>query len=72
MSNKSIRWDDDMIALLRLRRSEGVPIYLCAEQVGVSYTPAVLKCRELGIAGRFNRGRTPGETVIRCSGSKSS
>ena len=39
----------------------GLPLYLCAERIGVSYSIAVYKARELNLAQRLNRGRRPGQ-----------
>lgn len=56
-------WDCDMIASLRTQRAAGVPLYVCAERIGVGYPEAVYKARELGLAQRMNRGRTRGEDI---------
>jgi hypothetical protein len=56
-------WAPEMIDALRALRRRNVPIYRCAERVGVGYASAVYKCRELGIADRRNRGRTRGEAI---------
>lgn len=55
-----ITWTDEMIAVLRDLRAKGVPIFSCAERIGVAYATCVYKCRELGIADRRNHGRVPG------------
>jgi hypothetical protein len=60
---KRIVWTADMLAELRKLRARGVPLYRCAERIGVSYPTAVYKARELGIAQRRNRGRTAGEII---------
>jgi hypothetical protein len=52
-----IIWTADMVAELRKLRARGVPLYRCAERIGVGYSTAVYKARELGIAQRLNRGR---------------
>jgi hypothetical protein len=60
----TINWTAEMLAELRAMRARGVPLYRCAERVGVHYSSAVYKARELGIAQRCNRGRKPGEQVF--------
>lgn len=55
-----VTWTDAMDAALRRLRSDGVPIYECAERIGVAYPTAVHRCRELGIANRLNSGRRTG------------
>lgn len=50
-------WTDEMLETLRDMRSRGAPLFICAERIGVAYSTAVLKARELGIAGRMNVGR---------------
>jgi hypothetical protein len=55
-----MQWTDEMIATLRALRAKRVPPFVCAERIGVSYPVIVLKARELGLAQRFNKGRTPG------------
>jgi hypothetical protein len=62
-----MEWKDDMVKELRLLRSQKTPLYLCAERIGVSYQTAVYKARELNLAQRFNRGRTPGPAVATTS-----
>jgi hypothetical protein len=59
----SVRWTPDMLAALARMRAERVPLYICAERIGVSYKVAVHKARELGLATRFNRGRRSGASV---------
>ena len=49
-------------ALKRLR-AERVPLYECAERIGVSYNVICRWAAELGLAQRFNRGRRPGRVV---------
>jgi hypothetical protein len=61
----TIRWTPDMLAKLCELRKQAVPLYRCAEQIGVGYPTAVYKARELGIAQRFNRGRIAGAIVTR-------
>ena len=57
-------WDDDMLAVLIDMRQHAVPLYECAERIGVGYGSAVLKARELGIAHRFNCGAVPGRVML--------
>ena len=59
-----IEWTDAMLAELHRLRGLGVPLFECAERIGVSYPVAVYKARELGIAGRLNRGRAQGRAII--------
>lgn len=59
-----IFWTPEMIAALEELRMNNIPFFLCAEKLGVSYTPCVLKGRELGLASRRNRGRIPGLLMI--------
>lgn len=49
-----------MVTALRRLRGQGVPLYECAESIGVAYPTVVYKARELGLADRMNRGRTSG------------
>jgi len=56
----TVFWTDDMIRQLRRLRARRMPLLLCAEVIGVCYPLAVRKARELGLAGRMNRGRIPG------------
>lgn len=57
-------WDDEMLVTLDSMRGEGQPLIICAERIGVRYEEAVLKARELGLAGRMNRGNIPGVLAI--------
>ena len=59
-----VEWTDAMLAELHRLRGLGVPLYECAERIGVSYPVAVYKARELGIAGRLNQGRAPGRVAV--------
>jgi hypothetical protein len=59
-----VTWTPDMLQALRDLRSQGVPLYLCAERIGVGYPIAVYKAREVNLAQRLNRGRRPGESVV--------
>ena len=59
----SVTWTPDMLAKLRELRERAVPLYRCAEQIGVAYKTAVYKARELGLAQRLNRGRVTGVQV---------
>lgn len=59
----SMVWTDAMVSELRALRSRRVPLYLCAERIGVCYQVCVYKARELGIANRMNRGRKRGEDL---------
>jgi len=59
-----IIWTDDMLAALHTLRGQGIPLYVCAEKIGVGYATAVYKARELGLADRLNRGRVPGTVRI--------
>jgi hypothetical protein len=61
---KRIDWTDEMVAALRALRDRGVPLYLCAEKVGVAYPTCVHKARELGIATRLSRGQIPGSRMV--------
>jgi hypothetical protein len=66
-ARRKVDWDPDMLATLRELRGRGVPLYQCAEAIGVGYSTAAYKARELGIAARLNRGRQPGTEVLgRC------
>jgi hypothetical protein len=62
MTNR-ITWTPEMREALRQLRSRGVPLYYCAEKIGVGYPAAVYEARRLGIAGRMNNGRTPGTEI---------
>jgi hypothetical protein len=63
MSTK-IEWPEAWLASLRQLRDEGHSMVYCAYEIGVCYETLVLKARELGLAGRRNRGRTPGTAVV--------
>jgi hypothetical protein len=63
MSDGRINWTPGMLAALRELRAANLPLYLCAERIGVSYPTAVYKARELGIADRRKRGRKPGASA---------
>jgi hypothetical protein len=52
-----MKWTAEMIVTLQDMRARGAPLFLCAERIGVGYSTAVYKARELGIAGRMNSGR---------------
>ena len=52
-----VDWTPDMERALRSYRAAGVPLYECAERVGVGYATAVYKARALGLTQRMNRGR---------------
>jgi hypothetical protein len=58
-------WTPEMIAALKAERRKGTPLLLCSEKIGVAYVQTVEKARELGIAGRLNRGPVPGAKVVR-------
>jgi hypothetical protein len=60
----TVLWTPDMLAKLRELRERAIPLYHCAEQIGVAYPTAVYKARELGIAQRFNRGRVAGAKAV--------
>jgi hypothetical protein len=60
----TVLWTPDMLAKLRELRKHAVPLYRCAEQIGVGYPTAVYKARELGIAQRLNRGRVTGAKAV--------
>jgi hypothetical protein len=60
MSARRIVWTEQMLAALIAYRADNLPLYLCAEKVGVGYVTTVMKARELKIADRRNSGRTPG------------
>lgn len=53
----TVQWTENMLETLRDMRERGAPLYTCAEKIGVGYSTAVFKARELGIAGRMNAGR---------------
>lgn len=57
---RRVIWSAPMVSALRLLRDKGVPLYECAEKLGVSYPTAVQFARSVGLAGRMNRGRVPG------------
>jgi hypothetical protein len=56
-------WTDDMVTALRNLRAGGMPLLLCAEEIGVSYPLTVYKARELGLSKRINSGRTAGRDI---------
>lgn len=56
----NLTWTPEMHEALIRMRERGVPFYLCAEKIGVSYGSALQKGRELGLAARKNRGRISG------------
>lgn len=58
-----IHWSDDMIEVLVDMRRRRMPLYRCAERIGVGYGTVCEKAKELGLAGRRNRGRTSGERI---------
>jgi hypothetical protein len=58
-----VTWTPEMIGALKELRALNVPLYRCAERIGVAYPTAVYKARDLGLAGRRNRGRKSGERV---------
>jgi hypothetical protein len=60
MAPRSVTWTSEMIAELRTLRADGWSLYRCAERIGVAYSTAVFKARELGIAARLPR-RTSGD-----------
>jgi len=53
----SLKWTDEMLATLHRLRASGEPMFRCAIELGVSEAAVFRKCRELGIAGRRNRGQ---------------
>jgi hypothetical protein len=54
-------WEQPMLdRLVELRSKQRMPLYICAEKIGVSYASAVYKARELNLAQRMNSGRRPG------------
>jgi len=59
----TVRWTPEMVAALHRLRAEGVPLYYCAERIGVGYPTVVYKARELGLAKRLNHGRKRGEAA---------
>jgi hypothetical protein len=63
MSKNRVEWTVEMLAVLHDLRAARVPLYHCAELIGVGYATAVYKARELGLAARFNHGRIPGKGV---------
>ncbi len=58
-----IEWTPEMDAALRALRASGMAIFWCAHEIGVCYQVAVMRCRELGLADRRNRGRKTGEML---------
>jgi hypothetical protein len=50
-----LTWTPEMIAALRSMRGQGMPLLRCAESIGIAYPTAVLKARELGLAGRLRK-----------------
>lgn len=64
MSRRKLIWTREMVQTLRTLRARGVPLVLCAEQIGVGYGSAVYKARELGLSGRMNRGRISGAKLV--------
>jgi hypothetical protein len=54
-----------MLAALHTLRAAGEPLLICAEIIGVPYAAAVYKARELDLAQRLNRGRSPGRDQVR-------
>ena len=70
--NARLHWFPEMLTHLRQRRAEGVPIFRCAEEIGIGYASCVYKCRELGLADRLNHGRTAGMTIARRRDSRDS
>jgi hypothetical protein len=59
-----ITWEEPMITALYALRARGEPLLICAEEIGVSYPTAVYKARELGLAGRLNKGRRAGRDIV--------
>jgi len=59
-----LTWTDEMTTALRNLRQSGLPLYECAERIGVSYKLTVYKARELGIAHRLNHGNVPGSVAL--------
>jgi hypothetical protein len=54
-----IRWDDEMIRVLREMRAEGVNLARCAKRIGVAYSVVRYKARELGVGERIRSGPAP-------------
>jgi len=52
MAPQRLTWTPQMIAALTSMRGQGVPLMRCAVLIGVGYTTAVDKARELGLSGR--------------------
>lgn len=63
MARPKLEWTAPMVGALREMRANGVPLFLCAERIGISYATTVHKARELGLAGRMSRGSTPGSQL---------
>lgn len=62
--NDKIVWTPEMTQALVELRAKGTAIFWCAHKIGVSYAVAVMKCRELGLADRRNRGRKPATELV--------
>lgn len=60
---EKIHWSDAMIEALIDMRKRRMPLYRCAELIGVGYGTVCEKAHELGLAGRLNRGRKGGEKI---------
>jgi hypothetical protein len=53
-------WTLEMTDHFRRLRRRGLSILICAEKLGVGYTTAVVKARQLGLSERMNRGAVAG------------
>ena len=60
----TVRWSPEMLTALARVRGAGVPLYVCAERIGVSYPTAVVQARKMGLHGRMNSGRKSGAAVV--------
>jgi hypothetical protein len=56
----ALTWTTPMIDALYSLRRAGHPLDECADKIGVCYYHAMLKARELNLAGRMNRGNIAG------------
>ena len=59
----TIRWTELMVTTLRAMRERGESLDECASAIFVSEPSAMRKARELGLAGRMNRGPLRGTLI---------
>jgi hypothetical protein len=57
------QWTTEMITELQALRAAHVPLFLCADHLGMGYVNVCIKARELGLAQRHNLGPRPGSLV---------